>query len=54
MRIRFSKISLFEMVLKRLKLPKFFNGVARTFPRHKHTGVRGARIWKFQQKMLFS
>ena len=24
------------MVLKRLKLPKFFNGVARTFPTHKH------------------
>jgi len=33
----------------------FFNGVARTFPTHKHMGVeRGAGIWKFQQKMLFS
>jgi len=27
------------MVLKRLKLPKIFNGVARTFPTHKHMGV---------------
>jgi len=33
------------MVLKRLKLPKFFNSVARTFPTHKHMGVgRGAGI----------
>jgi len=24
------------MVLKSLKLPQFFNGVARTFPTHKH------------------
>jgi len=31
------------------------NGVARTFPTYKHMGVgRGERIWKFQQKMLFS
>ena len=42
------------MVLKRLKLPKFFNGVARTFPTHKHMGVgRGAGIWKSQQKWCF-
>jgi len=33
------------MVLKRLILLKFFNGVARTFPPHKHTDVgRGAGI----------
>jgi len=33
----------------------FFNGVARTFPTHKRMDVgRGAGIWKFQQKMLFS
>jgi len=33
------------MVLKRLKLLKFFNGVARTFPTHKHMGVgRGEGI----------
>jgi len=32
-------------VLKRLKLPNFFNGVAQTFPTHKHMGVgRGAGI----------
>jgi len=43
------------MVLKRLKLLKFFNGVARTFPTHKHMGVgRGPGILNFQQKMLFS
>ena len=53
--IRFSKISLFGIVLKRLNLPKIFNGVAQMFPAHKHMGVgRGAVIWKFQQKMLFS
>jgi len=41
--------------LKRLKSPKFFNGVARTFPTHKDMCVgRGAGFWKFQQKMLFS
>jgi len=33
----------------------FFNGVARTFPTHKHMGVgRGAVIWNFQQKVVFS
>ena len=33
------------MVLKRLQLPKLVNGVARTFPAHKHMGVgRGAGI----------
>jgi len=43
------------MVLECLKLPKIFNGVARTFPTHKHMGVRrGAGIWKVQQKTLFS
>jgi len=43
------------MLLKRLKLPKFFNGVARNFPTYKHMGVgRGAGIRKFQQKMLSS
>jgi len=43
------------MMLRRLKLPKFYNGVAQTFPTHKHMGVgRGTRIWKFQQKRLFS
>ena len=31
LRIRFSKISLFRMVLKRLKSHRFCNGVARTF-----------------------
>ena len=42
------------MVFKRLKLPKFFNGVARTFPTHKLMGVgRGAGIGKYQQNMLF-
>jgi len=39
------------MVSKRLKLPKIFNGVARTFPTHRVMGVgRGAGIWKVQQK----
>jgi len=43
------------MVSKRLKLSKVFNGVARTFPTHKHVGVgRRAGIWKVQQKTLFS
>jgi len=42
------------MVLKRLELPKFFNGVAQTFPTHKHMGFRrGAGIWKVQKKTLF-
>jgi len=51
----FCKISLFGIVSIRLKLPKIFNRVAGTFPTHKHMGVeRGARIWKFQQKTLFS
>jgi len=31
LRIRFSKISLFRMVLKRLKFHQDFDGVARTF-----------------------
>jgi len=45
LRVRFSKISLFGMVLKCLKFHKFFNGVARTFPTRKHMGVgRGAGI----------
>jgi len=47
-------MSLFGMVLKRLKLPKLFNGVARTFPTHKHIGVeRGKGIWKFSKKCCF-
>ena len=42
------------MVLKRLKLPKFFNDVARTFPAHMHMGVgRGARICYFSKKCCF-
>jgi len=49
LRIRFSKISLFGMVLKRLKLPKFFSGVARTFPTHKHMGVLGPRRKTFER-----
>jgi len=33
------------MAFKRLKLHKIFNGVAGTFPAHKHKGVgRGAGI----------
>jgi len=36
LRIRFSKISLFGMMLIRLKLHQFLNGVARTFPTHKY------------------
>jgi len=55
LRTRLSKISLFGIVLKRLELPVFFNCLAQTFPTHKHMDVwRGAGIWKFQQKMLFS
>jgi len=55
LRIWFSKISLFGIVSKRLKLPIFFNCLAQTFPTHKHMDVRrGAGIWKFQQEMLFS
>jgi len=44
------------MVLKRLKLHHFIDGVARIFPTHKHgCGVgRGAGCWKSQQKRLFS
>jgi len=33
---RIQQITLFRMVLKRLKIPQFFNGVAGTFPPHKH------------------
>jgi len=43
------------MVLKRLKLPKFFNGVARTFSYTQAYGCRKrGRNLKFSVKMLFS
>ena len=54
MRIRFTKISLFRMVLKRLKLPQFFNGVARTFPEHKHgCRKRGKNLKISAKKAVF-
>jgi len=43
--MRFSKISIFGMVLKRLKLTKFLMVWHELVPTHKHMGVgRGARI----------
>jgi len=42
------------MVLKRLKLPKFFNGMASTFRTHKHMGIgKGSGIWHFSKKCCF-
>jgi len=39
------------MVLKRLKVPKLFNGVTRTYPTHKHMGFgRGGRNLKISAK----
>jgi len=39
------------MVLKRLKSPKLFKDVARTFPTHKHMGVgRGGRNLEISAK----
>jgi len=40
-------------VLKRLKLHKFFNGVAQTFS-YTQAWVSERGIWKLQQKRLFS
>jgi len=45
--IRFSKISQFRMILIRLKLHQFFNGVARTFSyTQAWASEEGAGIWK--------
>ena len=53
LRIRFIKISLFGMILIRLKLHQFFNGVARTFPTHKHgRRKRGQEFQKFSKKLF--
>ena len=49
LRIRFSKISLFGMVSKRLKLPNFFNGVARPFPTHKGRNLKNLAKKLFSQ-----
>jgi len=39
------------MVLKRLKLHQFFNGVARTFPTHKHGCRKRGKNLKIAAKM---
>jgi len=38
------------MVLKRLKLPQFFNGAERTFPTHKHGCRKTGRNLKISAK----
>jgi len=51
--IRFSKISLFRMVVKRLKLHQFLMGSTNSFL-HTSMGVgKGTGIWNFQQKTVF-
>jgi len=53
LRMRFSKISLFEMVWKRLKLQQFLK-VSYRFFAHTSMGVGSGRgIRKFQQKGCF-
>ena len=48
---KIQKISLFGMILIRLKLHQFFNGVSRTFPIYKHgRGKRGQELEKFSKK----
>jgi len=43
------------MVLKRLKLPKVFNGVTRTFPKRKHMWMleEGQEFENFSKKGCF-
>jgi len=41
------------MVLKRLKFPQFFNGVARTFPTHKHGCRKRGKNLKISEKNVF-
>jgi len=51
---RIQQITLFRMVLKRLKLPQFFNGVARTFPPHKRgCQKRGKNLEISAKKAVF-
>jgi len=54
LRIRFSKVSLFRMALKCLKLPNFLIVWNERFVHTSMGVVRGAGIWKFQQKKVFS
>jgi len=53
LRIRFSKISQFRMVLKRLKLHQFFNGVTRIFSSTQAWVPEGGKNLKISAKKFF-